>query len=171
MSISFNAGKPAGEIVAGWWEGLQQNNGGRAQLRRCKSPEEVMLEPAFHRLLNRMRGLLESDSSLPQEETYRRLAAVAGLLSHVRVRDNKSLAERMADSQGGRPRFSSLRFRRLMKESFDDLYPAMIRVIRQLDKTASLNDLANSVFYWDDKYRGVKVRKDWALAYFPKVVE
>jgi CRISPR system Cascade subunit CasB len=53
-----------------------------------------------------------------------------------------------------------------MKEPFDDLYPSMIRVIRQLDKTASLSDLANSVFYWGDK-----VRKEWALAYFPNVVE
>lgn len=166
MSISFNTGKPAGEIVAGWWEDLQRDNGGRAQLRRCKSPEEVMLEPAFYRLLNRMRGLLESDSNLPAAESCRRLAAVAGLLSHVRVRNDKPLAERMAEPQGGRPRFSSLRFRRLMKEPFDDLYPAMIRVIRQLDKTASLSDLANSVFYWGDK-----VRKDWALAYFPKVAE
>ncbi|WP_127476009.1 type I-E CRISPR-associated protein Cse2/CasB [Sulfurivermis fontis] len=166
MSISFNAGRPAGDIVAGWWEGLQQDSGGRAQLRRCKSPDEVMLEPAFHRLLNRMRGLLESDGNMPVDESYRRLAAVAGLLSHVKKPDNKALAERMAESKGGRPRFSSLRFRRLMKESFDDLYPAMIRVIRQLDKTASLSDLANSVFYWGDK-----VRKDWALAYFPNVVE
>lgn len=166
MSVSFNAGRPAGDIVTGWWEGLQQDNGGRAQLRRCKSPEEVMLEPAFYRLLNRMRTLLESDGDMPQEESYRRLAAVAGLLAHVRVRDNKPLAERMAEPKGSHPRFSSLRFRRLMKEPFDDLYPAMIRVIRQLDKTASLSDLANSVFYWGDK-----VRKDWALAYFPKVVE
>lgn len=166
MSISFNAGRPAGDIVASWWEGLQQDNGGRAQLRRCKSPEEVMLEPAFHRLLNRMRGLLESEGSLPAEESYRRLAAVAGLLSHVKTRNDKPLAARMAESQGSRPRFSSLRFRRLMKEPFDDLYPSMIRVIRQLDKTASLSDLANSVFYWGDK-----VRKEWALAYFPNVVE
>jgi CRISPR system Cascade subunit CasB len=166
MSVSFEKQQIAGDILTSWWEGLQQDSGGRARLRRCKSPEEVMLEPAFHRLLNRMRPLLEKDNSNSPDAAYLRLAAVAGLLSHVTARDSRPLAERMADSKGNRPLFSSLRFRRLLKAPFEEIYPAMIRVIRQLDKTASLSDLANSIFYWGDA-----VRKRWALAYFPKVVE
>lgn len=166
MGISFRKEHAAGDILAGWWEGLQQDSGGRARLRRCKSPEEVMLEPAFHRLLNRMRPLLESETGFQSDVAYLRLAAVAGLLSHVTETSSKSLADQMAEPKGGRPLLSSLRFRRLLKEPFEDLYPAMIRVIRQLSKTASLSDLADSVYYWGDK-----VRKRWALAYFPKVVE
>ncbi len=166
MKLEFKRDRAAGEILSAWWEALQQDSGGRARLRRCKSPEEVMLEPAFHRLVNRIQPLAgKSGGELSDSDLYR-LAAIAGLLAHVTGRDNKSLAERMADSKGGRPLFSSLRFRRLLKEPLADLYSAMIRVIRQLDKKANLYDLANSVFYWGDT-----VRKRWALAYFPKVVD
>ncbi|MEW8508850.1 MAG: type I-E CRISPR-associated protein Cse2/CasB [Candidatus Thiodiazotropha sp.] len=166
MAISFKREHAGGKILVSWWEGLQQDTGGRARLRRCKSAEEVMLEPAFHRLLKRMTPLMEHDETFTSESSITRLAAVAGLLSHVTKRESRALADCMADSKGSRPLFSALRFRRLMQESFEDLYPAMIRVIRQLDKTASLSDLAESVFYWGDK-----VRKRWALAYFPRVVE
>lgn len=166
MGISFRKEHVAGEILASWWEGLKQDTGGRARLRRCKSPEEVMLEPAFHRLLNRMRTILEHDEMFTQESSITRLAAVAGLLSHITENEGRALAEHMAESKGSRPLYSSLRFRRLLQEPFEELYPAMIRVIRQLNKTASLNDLAESVYYWGDK-----VRKRWALAYFPRVVE
>lgn len=166
MHINFRKDQPAGDILAGWWEALQPDTGGRARLRRCNSPEEVMLEPAFHRLLNRLRPLLERDGDELTENDLRRLAAIAGLLAHVTSRDSRTLAERMADMKGGRPLLSSLRFRRLLRERFEDLYPAMIRVVRQLDKKVNLNDLAESVFYWGDK-----VRKRWAIAYFPKVVD
>lgn len=166
MKLEFRSDKAAGEIIAGWWEALQQDTGGRARLRSCRNPEEVMLEPAFHRLLNRIRTLAEKTGEELSDSDLYRLAAIAGLLAHIKARDNKPLAERMADSKGGRPLFSSLRFRRLLKEPLQDLYPAMIRVIRQLDKKANVYDLANSVFYWGDA-----VRKRWALAYFPKVVD
>lgn len=166
MKFEFRSDKAAGEILAAWWEVLQQDTGGRARMRRCKSPEEVMLEPAFYRLVNRLQPLaVKSGEELSGSDLYR-IAAIAGLLAHVTGRDNKPLADRMADPKGGRPLFSSLRFRRLLKEPLHDLYPAMIRVIRQLDKKANLYDLANSVFYWGDA-----VRKRWALAYFPKVVD
>ncbi|WP_275100244.1 type I-E CRISPR-associated protein Cse2/CasB [Sedimenticola hydrogenitrophicus] len=166
MKLEFKSDKAAGEILAAWWEALQRDSGGRAQLRRCKNPEEVMLEPTFHRLLNRLQPLAEKSGEELCEGDLYRLAAIAGLLAHVTGRDNKPLAERMAESKGGRPLFSSLRFRRLLKEPLTDLYPAMIRVIRQLDKKANLFDLANTIFYWGDT-----VRKRWAMAYFPKVVD
>lgn len=166
MKLEFKSDKAAGEILSAWWVALQQDSGGRARLRRCKSPEEVMLEPSFHRLANRIQSLAEKSGEELSDTDLYRLAAIAGLLAHVTVRDNKPLAERLADSKGGRPLFSSLRFRRLLKEPLADLYPAMIRVIRQLDKKANLYDLANSVFDWGDT-----VRKRWALAYFPKVVD
>ncbi|BAZ95176.1 uncharacterized protein FOKN1_2816 [Thiohalobacter thiocyanaticus] len=169
MQIDFRPDKPAGEILAEWWEGLQNDTGGRARLRRCKTPEEVMLEPAFHRLLRRLGALTEkSDDTQLEGYEIHRLAAIAGLLAHVRVKRSKPLAEQMAESEskGGKPLLSSLRFRRLLKEPFEDIYPSMIRVIRQLDEKANISDLATSIYYWGDR-----VRKRWALAYFPKVVD
>lgn len=168
MKFSFESRRAPGEILDEWWEGLQQDTGGRARLRRCKNPEEVMLEPAFHRLLARLKSLEnKNDAGMTDSDVYR-LAAVAGLLAHVTGRDDKTLAERMADTEkrGGRPVVSALRFRRLLREPFDDLYPEMIRVLRHLNKQANISDLAGSVYYWGDK-----VRKRWALVYFPKVAD
>jgi CRISPR system Cascade subunit CasB len=168
MALYFKKEHREGEILTQWWNSLEQDTGGRARLRRCRSPEEVMLEPAFHRLLNRLRPLIEqqdrSDAVIAHD--ILRLAAVAGLLSHVKKPDKRSLADSMAEKRGQRAVVSPLRFRRLLKVSFDDLYEAMIRMLRLLDKQASLFDLANSVFYWGDK-----IRKRWALAYFPKVTD
>lgn len=168
MKLDFKPENPAGEILVEWWEGLQHDTGGRARLRRCKSPEEAMLEPAFHRLLKRLAALTEKSGEELEVHDIQRLAAIAGLLAHVRTRSLKPLAEQMADSEwkGGRPLLSSLRFRRLLKEPFEDLYPAMVRVIRQLNKEANISDLAASTYYWGDR-----VRRRWALGYFPKVVD
>jgi CRISPR system Cascade subunit CasB len=168
MSLYFKKEHREGELLIQWWSSLEQDTGGRARLRRCRSPEEVLLEPAFHRLLNRLRPLLEQQGRSESEiaRDMLRLAAVAGLLSHVRKPDNRSLADSMAEKRGQRALVSPLRFRRLLKVPFEELYEAMIRVLRQLDRQASLFDLANSVFYWGDK-----IRKRWALTYFPKVTD
>ncbi len=168
MSLYFKKEHREGEILTQWWSSLEQDAGGRARLRRCHSPDEVMMEPAFHRLLNRLRPLIDREDRSEAEiaRDILRLAAVAGLLAHVRRPDNHSLADRMAEKRGQRVLVSPLRFRRLLKVPFEELYEAMIRMLRQLDETASLFDLANSVFYWGDK-----IRKRWALAYFPKVTD
>lgn len=162
--MSLRIGKEHTAVILAWWEGLDQDSGARARLRRCNSPSDVLLEPAFHRLLNRLQPLLEQNGLESREAAYTRLAAVAGLLAHVKIADDKKLAERLADPHGGGPRLSTLRFRRLIKEPFGDLYPAMIRVIRLLKYKAHVSDLVNSVYYWGDH-----VRRRWALAYFPKV--
>jgi len=167
MKLEFSPNQATSRALMDWWDGLQQDTGGRARLRRCRQPEEVLMEPAFHRLLQRMDALTgQSSGELTERDIHNihRLAAVAGLIAHVRTRHERPLAEQMAESKGGRPILSSLRFRRLLKESFDDFYPAMIRVIGQLDRKANIHDLADSVFHWGDV-----VRKRWALAYFSKV--
>lgn len=88
---------------------------------------------------------------------------VVGLLAHVRHRSNQTLARQMA---GNPPTVSELRFRRLLQRDQNNLYGAMIRILRMLDHTANLTDLIHSVFYWGDK-----VKKDWAFDYFPNTPE
>ena len=166
MKIYFQPDRPAGEILAEWWEGLQHDNGGRARLRRCKSPGEVMLEPAFHQLLKRLAALTEKKGDKLGDHDIHRLSIIAGLLAHVNSGSSRKLAEHMAELKGGRPLVSSLRFRRLLREPLDGLFPVMIRVIRQLEKSANISDLAESIYYWGDR-----VRKRWALAYFARVLD
>jgi CRISPR system Cascade subunit CasB len=59
-------------------------------------------------------------------------------------------------------RVSDLRFRRILRlEEGDELYTTMIRVVRMLDDTVNVADLASSIFFWNEK-----TRKRWASQYY-----
>lgn len=160
MSVNFKHDAPLGQILTEFWQGLEEDKGSRAQLRRCKTPDEVVMVSAFHRLCRRVRPLMKDE----REGWEMRIAAIAGLLAHVRKLDSrKALAEKMAEKRPGSdsPTVSELRFRRLLQRERGELFGALIRVLGLLDKTANPFDLAQSVYYWGDKER-----KRWAFAYF-----
>ena len=155
MTITFDADKPLGEALQKWWEDLQDRNGDRAELRRAETVADVILLPAFQRACQRLKPFFQHE-----EHWESRLAAVLGLLAHVRhINPGQSLAIQMA---GNPPVVSELRFRRLIQRDRADLYISMIRVLRMLGNKANLHDLAYSVYFWGD---GVKRR--WAFDYFP----
>ncbi len=161
MSVNFKHDAPLGKILNAFWQGLEEDKGSRAQLRRCKTPDEVVMVSAFHHLCRRVRPLMKDERGGWEI----RMAAIAGLLAHVRALESrKTLAEQMAE--GDPPAVSELRFRRLLQRDRKDLYGALIRVLGLLDKKANLFDLARSVYYWGDSER-----KRWAFAYFPNVPE
>jgi CRISPR system Cascade subunit CasB len=163
MSVNFNPDSAVGEILSRFWDGLENNKGDRAELRRCKQPEEVVMIPCFHRLCTHLKPLMKSE----RDGWEMRIAAIAGLLAHVReLYPKKTLAEHMAEFKGDSPVVSELRFRRLLQRDRHDLYGALIRVLRLLDKRANIHDMAKSVYYWGDSER-----KRWAFAYFPHVPE
>lgn len=156
MSVNFKSDAPVGQILNEFWQGLEDDKGGRAQLRRCKTANEVVMVPAFHRLCRRVRPLMKNE----RDGWEMRMAAIAGLLAHVRTLDSrKTLAEQMA--VGDTPAVSELRFRRLLQRNRDEFYGALLRTLGLLDKKANLFDLARSVYYWGDSER-----KRWAFAYF-----
>lgn len=160
MSVNFKPDAPLGEKLTEFWQELEEDKGARAQLRRCKTPEEVVMVPAFHRLCRHLRPLMKHE----REGWEMRIAAIAGLLAHVRKLDSrKTLAEQMAEKRpgGDSPIVSELRFRRLLQRDRQDLFTALIRVLGLLDKRANPFDLARAVYYWGDKER-----KRWAFAYF-----
>lgn len=154
MKTKFQPDADAGKIIHEWWQSLENNTGERAMLRRAKSVDEVVMSPSFHQLCHRLRPFLQSEYHWEE-----RLAAVAGLLAHMRAHVTDKLAKQMA---GNPPKVSELRFRRMLQRDRGDLYKAMIRVLRMLDNRANIYDLANSVFDWGDP-----VKKDWAYNYFP----
>jgi len=163
MSINFNSDAPVGQILREFWQSLEDNKGGRAELRRCRRPEEVVMVPAFHHLCSRIRPLMKDERG----SWEMRLAAIVGLLAHVReLNHSKTLAEQMAESKGDNPVVSELRFRRLLQQDRRGLYCALIRVLGLLDKKVNPFDLARSVYYWGDGER-----RRWAFAYFPRVPE
>jgi CRISPR system Cascade subunit CasB len=157
--LRFNNDSAEMQALTKWWKDLDDNRGDRAELRRCATLADVAFTPAYHHLrlaVNKF-GWVNSDS----------LALVAGLSA--RVEENiagDTLAEQMATGKAdGSARVSGLRFRRLLKvkESDDALFTAMRRVIALLGGAVNLQNLANSLYFWNDK-----TRKDWAYEYYSK---
>lgn len=156
MSVKFAENEPLGKALYNWWESLEKQKGERAELRRAKSIHDVLMSPAFHRACKALEEHFRAEKGWELK-----LAPVIGLLAHVRVPVQQRLAIQMA---GNPPVVSELRFRRLIQRNEQDLYVAMIRVLRMLDKKASIPDLADSVYHWGDK-----VKQRWAFAYFANV--
>jgi CRISPR system Cascade subunit CasB len=157
MSVEFEPDSMLGKALYGWWTGLEEDKGGRAELRRCDDAVQVVMTPVFQRQ-HRIWQPHFSD----QQGYEDRLAQIVGLLSHVKTsRNDVTLARQMATARGGEPAVSELRFRRLIQRERDDLYPAMIRILRLLDGEANIYDLAQSIYYWGDDRR-----KRWAYDYY-----
>lgn len=158
MSLTFQSDSPEGKAIASLWKQLQKNHGQRAELRRCRSITDVMLTPTYQHFCRRYCKELSA--------TDPRIAAVAGLVSHLKEDPfiAQNLARSMSDSAGERPVVSELRFRRLLERSREDLYPAMIRILRMLGGKTNIYDLARDIYWWGDG-----VRKEWAFTYYPRV--
>lgn len=62
-------------VVLTWWQGLEDDRGGRAELRRAHNPTEVVFLPAYHRLYG------ECGASNIDKEA---LACAAGYVPHTR---------------------------------------------------------------------------------------
>jgi CRISPR system Cascade subunit CasB len=162
-SPSFASSAVQGPLYA-WWESLEDRRGDRAELRRCRSLDPVMLTEAYHRFRKRM-----TKTGLTFREDQ--LAAVAGLLSHVQEHapDQHELGTQMAggESQDEKATVQGLRFRRLLQqEDREDLYRSLIRVVRLLDRRVNVGALARDVFYW-----GPSVRKRWARTYYEHALD
>lgn len=161
MSRMFTEGDESSELLASWWEGLDQDRGERAALRRAAAPSEVAFGSSFHRLLGRLRG---QGYSVGGDGTMA-LAAVAGLAAHVKSHiGGASIAQQMATpkSPGAGARVSGLRFRRLLAVSDrDELYPLLLRVVRLLDGHVNIVSLANAAFWWNER-----TRREWAYDYY-----
>lgn len=162
MSVKINSESALGKMLYSFWQSLERDKGARAQLGRCKSIAEVIMTPSFQHLCARC------DSLLPDIWNSReRLAAIVGLMSHIKVHQSGiKLPEQMAQSKGDRPLVSELRFRRLLQRDFDELYTALIRILRMLNGEANLYDVSTSVLYWGDS-----IKKEWSFAYFPRIPE
>lgn len=169
MRVEFHEDSLPGKIISEFLrEDVFKNSATRAELRRCDAEAEVMLTPAYHRILRRFRPL-----ELDDYEWETRLAIVIGLVSHLKderevfeatdkgKRSIEIFVRRIAGPNGEPPIVSELRFRRLLQRSRKDLYPAMIRLIRHLKGQANVYGLAQSVYHWDDS-----VKRRWAFEYF-----
>ncbi len=146
-------------IVLQWWRSLEEDRATRAQLRRARGPGDVAFVPGYHRLVQ---NLQNKGHNLHREK----LALIAGLLAHIKENDAKTpfsaqLAKPM--QKGGPPRFSGLRFRRVLvvDSDIDELYSHLRRAVQTLRGRAHLLDLAAGAYHWSET-----VRKNWAYKYY-----
>jgi len=168
-----------------WWEELQDDKGGRANLRRCSSPVEATFQPAYHRLISELRR--QGAVTALKDDPKLTIAAMAGLLAHIRTntgvvprRENTPENEKEANSPDSEPTgrgsrtfgqtlsgdaevLSELRFRRLLQtDDQDTLYRTMIRVIRQCNYSVPLLSFAATIVFWEED----RTRQQLAFGYY-----
>ena len=143
-----------------WWRNLNPtetpqsgpHRAALARMRRAATPVEVMQEPGALRLVTR----------LPRNPD--RVAALAGILAHVRESDHRSVARavgRTALDEDRTALLSEGRFRRLLQTPGGELMEPMRRLVRMMKGTVNVPDLASAVLYWGDD-----VRKRWIFDYY-----
>lgn len=155
--VSFHPEAALGHLLLRWWQGLENDKGGRAELRRAHDLTAVALTAAYQRFYRQA-----LNSGWPEDAApwlNERLAAVVGLLAHVKSNDGRKLAEIM--SEGERPAFSVLRFRRLLEApTLDDVFLSLRRALPIIGHQANVHQIANDLLHWGDK-----TKKEWAYAY------
>lgn len=159
--VNFDPKSALGHALIRWWEGLESDKGARAELRRAHDLTAVTLTAAYQRFYRQMLAVGWPEDAEPWRND--RLAAIAGLLAHVKVLDSRKLPVIL--SEGERPPFSELRFRRLLEApTLDDVYIGLRRALPIIGYQANIHQLANDLLFWGDK-----VKKEWAYAYhWPK---
>lgn len=160
-----------GAAVFAWWLEMQpasemagqpNRRGELAELKRCKTLEDILLVPRFQ-LLRR----------ILQAAGWSRLsacAAMAGVLAHIKTHQEKPafaawLAQPRGEGLG--PRVSELRFRRLVRiKSHDELLIDLVRVLPLAGDAAPVVALAEDVYRWNDF-----TRQRWTFDYYDALVE
>jgi CRISPR system Cascade subunit CasB len=157
--ISWSAESHMGKMLHKWWLGLEEDRASRAVLRRCATLDAVTLSDAYQHFYRYMLACGWSENASDWQRD--KLAAIAGLLAHVKTDDTQRLPIKMSELAGDRPLVSELRFRDLLKiETNDDLFVSLRRALPLIDNKANIYQLANDVYFWGDK-----TKKEWAYSY------
>jgi len=154
-----------------WHDAFKNNLGEQARLRRCVSPEEVLLHPGFHRL----------QQYFPKKNPIA-VAAIAGLLAQVKTTTGYAFAQQLGKEKdhSGKAVFSELRFQQLLaSRDINELYEHCRRAIMQLNRTANIYSLADGVLHWSQEQHDnnqfnqrpeQRFKFTWAKAYFNEVL-
>jgi len=154
-----------GAAVFAWWLEMQpasemagqpNRRGELAELKRCKTLEDILLVPRFQLL----RRILQATGRghLPS------CAAMAGVLAHVKKNQEEHTFASWLGKTGERlgPRVSELRFRRLIRiRPHDELFIDLVRVLHLAGDTAPIVALAKDVYLWSDS-----TRQRWTFDYY-----
>jgi len=145
----YHLDHPSFSTLRSWWQELEHDRGERAYLKRSATLTEILLSPAFHRLLNQ----LGRDKAPPYR--YSKLAVIAGLVARIKHETGEKLGTQMG-SPGSSARKSSVsepRMRRILavdgrETDLDELYTQLRRALALLNDEANIADLAAIIWHW-----------------------
>ena len=156
-SIDFHQHTVLGPLLRHWWQGLDDDRGSRAALRRAADITAVVMQPAYQRLHRRLLAAGWPDQAWRNDG----LAAAVGLLAHVKQDSEQPLPAAMGQRDGDKPRVSPLRFMRLLDSpDIEALFTGLRRTLPLLQHQADVRALATDVVKWGDA-----VKKRWAYGY------
>jgi CRISPR type I-E-associated protein CasB/Cse2 len=144
-----------GIILQQWLQ--QLSSGDSAELRRCKTVDEVMWIRAYHRLLNTLRGVSSSDIS------QSRVAIIAMLLVCTDTNAVNTFGRQLASMD-----ISETRFKRLIRCTLDttddmNIFVARFReLIKQVGNVNACN-IADIIYSWNLQ------RKNIAFDYYGNI--
>lgn len=163
MASFFQRNPEVRGALSAWWHSLDRDRGARAELRRCETPLDVMLTPAFHAARARLVAAGLDDA---REPIRTRVAVVVGLAAHVdstpRATSDGQIGSSPAAafSEGDPPSVSPLRFRRILAAQDDIELYRLIRRVLPLAPSVNFHALAGDILDWGDT-----TRKRWVYAY------
>ncbi len=158
------------KVILDWWESLLNDSGRRAELRHCKSLDDVYFATPYHSL----RYDLKHNTNYVDDE---RIALIAGVLSHVdsNVSEKKNLSEKkfpayIAQKKANNkkePIVSELRFKKLMSitDDNDRLFRSIIRILSMTEHKAPIGSLATGLYWWNER-----TKKDWNNSYYEEII-
>ncbi|QCF27514.1 type I-E CRISPR-associated protein Cse2/CasB [Hydrocarboniclastica marina] len=170
--------------VWNWWARLQGQDktdgataslrGVRAELRRCHTPDDVLLTEGFRSLWM----AVNKEGARPSADMTA-WATVAAVLADVRVNAEKPFAAALGseNEKTGKPHVSELRFSQLQKSSDSaEFLRRARRSVALLGRSASVLSLADSVLHWHKEKQGYypvkpnhRLAVRWATDYFTEL--
>lgn len=147
-------------LLRRWWEGLEQNRGTRARLRRAKTPDEVFVSPDYQRGLL---ALLADSGLVLTPYDAERLALGVGVLVHVKtILPEGHFAHQLAPDDPSQESVRDPRFRKLLATTDPvDLFLMLRRLVAYLEGRAEIKSLVTGASDWTDK-----TRREWAIRYY-----
>ncbi len=145
-----------------WWEGLADDRGVRARLRRANKSDDVYLSRDFQRGVVAELAKRGIDLDLREQE---RLALGVGVLAHVRtLAHDTTFARQLKPTENAPASVRDPRFRKLMAIPDDDreaLFLMLRRLVRYLGDAAEIKSLVTGAFWWN-----AHTRREWSIDYY-----
>lgn len=160
--------------IRAWHEQLheQRGHGRRALLRRCVTPQDILMQPPFYALYVELYPLIERSILRDHEDGLLAMAAITGLLAHIKVDTvGAGFASQLKSNM------SELRFGQLQKSrDWDEFYRHLRRAVQLLEKNVDIIALADGILHWAkdriqrdqfiDAKPADKLLIRWAMQYF-----